>query len=263
MWIVVARAGHLFTKYAVVRENTYQRYGVYLMRRSSFPLMVSTALSRQNTHERNLLPQPWLYKAFDADHCVALTPGRRPSVPILSEQPSHYPEDLLHEDFSGHPGRQWWVLYTKVRQEKAIARQLLTLRTPFYLPLVWKRSVARCVIRSQIPLFPGYVFLYGSEEERVSSLATNRIVRILAVATPERLREDLSRLRRLIDSGAGVTLESRLEPGIRVRVRHGPFVGIEGTVLTRRGETRLLVAVDFLQQGASIEIDDAVLEPVD
>jgi transcriptional antiterminator RfaH len=185
-------------------------------------------------------------------------------MPILSEQPSHYPDDLLHESFAGHPGRQWWVLYTKVRQEKAVARQFLKLRTPFYLPLVWKRSVTRGrVIRSQLPLFPGYVFLYGSEEERVASLATNRIVRILAVVAPERLREDLSRLRRLIASGAAVTLESRLEPGIRVRVRHGPFVGIEGTVLTRRGATRLLVAVDFLQQGASIEIDDAVLEPVD
>jgi len=44
-------------------------------------------------------------------------------------------------------------------------------------------------------------------------------------------------------------------------VKAGPFAGLEGTVVVRRGETRLLVAVNFLQQGASVEIDDFVLEP--
>jgi len=34
-------------------------------------------------------------------------------------------------------------------------------------------------------------------------------------------------------------------------------------VLVRRGETRLLVSINFLQQGASVEIDDFQLEPID
>lgn len=182
-------------------------------------------------------------------------------MPILSEQPSLYPEHLLGEEGVAEGGRRWWVLYTKVRQEKALARQFWSTQTPFYLPLVWKRSLRRGrLVRSQIPLFPGYLFLWGSEEERVAGLTSNRIVRTLAVPTPERLRADLQRLQRLIGSGQGVTLERRLEPGSRVRVRHGPFCGLEGTVLTHRGGTRLVVAVDFLQQGASIEIEDAVLE---
>ena len=64
-------------------------------------------------------------------------------------------------------------------------------------------------------------------------------------------------------SDAPLTVERRLVPGNRVRVRHGPLAGIEGVVLTRRGNTQLLVAVNFLQQGASVEIDDYVLEPID
>jgi hypothetical protein len=35
---------------------------------------------------------------------------------------------------------------------------------------------------------------------------------------------------------------------------------MEGTVIVRRGETRLLVCVNFLQQGASIEVQDYLLE---
>jgi hypothetical protein len=38
---------------------------------------------------------------------------------------------------------------------------------------------------------------------------------------------------------------------------------MEGTVLVRRGKTRLIVHVTFLQQGASVEIDDFNLEPLD
>ena len=34
-----------------------------------------------------------------------------------------------------------------------------------------------------------------------------------------------------------------------MRIKSGPFVGMEGTVIKRRGRQRLLVVVGFLQQG--------------
>ena len=40
------------------------------------------------------------------------------------------------------------------------------------------------------------------------------------------------------------------------------MAGLEGTVIHRRGKTRLLVAVKMLQQGVSLEIDDFQLEPL-
>jgi transcription antitermination factor NusG len=119
------------------------------------------------------------------------------------------------------------------------------------------------MVSSYNPLFPGYVFLYGSEQERVRSLMTNRISRVLTIEDPAALLYDLRQLRQLIASNAPLTVESRLVPGNRVRVRRGPLAGLEGTVLTRRGKTRLLVSVDFIQQGASVEVDDFVLEPLD
>ena len=185
-------------------------------------------------------------------------------MPILSEEPSLFPESLLDETAHETSERRWWVLYTKARQEKAVSRALRGYRIPFYLPLVKKRSVSRGrSTTSHIPLFAGYLFLYGSEEERVRALTTNRISRILVVDDETRFLRDLCQLRQLITSNAPLTVESRLVPGNRVRVRHGAFAGLEGTVLTRRGKTRLLVSVDFLQQGASVEIDDFVLEPID
>ncbi|MCE2725676.1 MAG: hypothetical protein LW698_02715 [Planctomycetaceae bacterium] len=45
-----------------------------------------------------------------------------------------------------------------------------------------------------------------------------------------------------------------------VRVRTGALRGLEGTVVKRRGAERLVVAVRFLNQGASIELEDVDLE---
>jgi len=184
-------------------------------------------------------------------------------MPILSKEPSLYPETLLDEEVEQPGDRHWWVLYTKARQEKATARQLLGFRVPFYLPLIQKEGITRGrKTRSYIPLFAGYVFLFGTEEERIRSLTTNRISRVLSVDDPEQFVHDLRQLRQLIASDAPLTVESRLVPGNRDRVKQGPFADLEGVVLTRRGKTRLLVAVDFLQQGASVEIDDFQLEPI-
>jgi transcriptional antiterminator RfaH len=43
-------------------------------------------------------------------------------------------------------------------------------------------------------------------------------------------------------------------------VRSGALEGIEGTVVKRRGAQRLVVAVRFLNQGVSIELEDVDLE---
>lgn len=184
-------------------------------------------------------------------------------MPILRKEPSIYPENLLDELALEESGRRWRVLYSKARQEKALARDLFQFGVPFYLPLIPKEAVTRGRrTASHIPLFAGYVFLHGDEHERLRAMQTNRISRILEVDDAEALVGDLQQIRQLIASGAPLTVESRLVPGDLVRVKHGPFAGLEGTVLYRRGKTRLLVAVNFLQQGASVEVDDFYLEPI-
>jgi transcriptional antiterminator RfaH len=191
-------------------------------------------------------------------------------MPILVQEPSIYPEELFGdleslrtEGQESRPERSWWVIYTKARQEKAISRELFARETPFYLPLVKRTNVCRGrKFSSYCPLFPGYVFLYASPEERVSSMVTNRVSRILEVSEGDQLRRDLLQIWQLIAANVPLTVESRLTTGDQVRIRRGPLDGLEGTVLVRRGQTRLLVSVNFLQQGASIEVDDFLLEPI-
>jgi transcriptional antiterminator RfaH len=184
-------------------------------------------------------------------------------MPIRQEETVLFPADLLE---SGDPlsmtaNGQWSVLYTKPRHEKSVARQLLAKSVPFYLPLQRKTAYFRGrSITSLLPVFPSYIFMCSCDDDRDAAWKTNRVISILDVFNGERLRRDLQQVRRLIESDVPITVESRIQPGDRVRVRLGPFAGMEGTVLVRRGETRLLVAVDFLQRGASVAIDDYMLE---
>ena len=155
------------------------------------------------------------------------------------------------------------MLYTRPRQEKSLARDLLSREIPFYLPLVPRRLLIRGrPVFSHVPLFSGYVFVHGSHEDRLRSLMTNRVAQVFSVDDGDRLRCDLQNIQLLIESGAPLTVESRLEANQPVRVRAGAMAGLEGIVLRRKNETRLLVWVKLLQQGVSLEIDDFLLEPI-
>jgi transcription antitermination factor NusG len=144
-------------------------------------------------------------------------------------------------------------------------RRLRSLRIAHYGPLVKKRSRSPSgrVRVSYIPLFAGYVFLCGSEAARYQAMTTNCISRCLHVDDRRQLLHDLRQIRRLILSDTPMTPEARIQPGAQVRIRSGSLAGIEGTVLKRRGGDRLLIAVTFLQQGASVQLEDFQVEPID
>ena len=184
-------------------------------------------------------------------------------MPILAPETCEFPAGLL-EGYGGLTSRQWWALYTRPRQEKSLARELVRMELPFYLPLVNKANLIRGrEVMSRLPLFQGYLFFFGDDEERLRSLSTRRVSQVVPVNDPARLVDDLRRIQQLIDSGAPLTLESRLSAGRRVRIRAGAMRGLEGIVVERRGQSRLLVSIDFIQQGASVAIEDYLLESLD
>jgi transcription antitermination factor NusG len=185
-------------------------------------------------------------------------------MPLLALETDLYPADLLDRE-AAVPGRAWWVLYTMSRREKELMRRLLGAGIGFYGPLVKhrKRSPEGRVRSSYLPLFAGYVFLHGDDDERRAALATNCVSRCLAVSDSDELVRDLKQVRRLIEANVPLTPEARLEAGQRIRVCSGSLAGLEGTVIKRHGQQRLLVAVEFLQQGASVQIEDCGVERID
>lgn len=186
-------------------------------------------------------------------------------MPLLPREPDIFPENLFSGEVEAGAAQRWRVIYTIPRREKALMRRLLRMQIPFYCPLVKRRlrSTSGRVRFSYTPLFPGYVFIRADEDQRYQTLTTNCVSRCLEVPDASELVHDLQQICQLIRSDAPLTPEAQLEPGMRIRVRSGPLMGLEGTVVKRRGMQRLLVIVRFLQQGASVQLEDYQVERIE
>lgn len=182
-------------------------------------------------------------------------------MPILGKETDIFPPDLL--DRSDWDQGRWWVLHTLPRREKDLARRLEKARVSFFSPTIAReqRSPSGRIRTSYALLFPSYVFVFGSEQDRAAALVTNCVANCLHVPDQSRLITDLLQIQKVISAGVDLTPEGQLETGDVVRVKSGPMLGVIGTVVERRGNKRLLVQINFLQKGASVELHDIDLEP--
>lgn len=162
---------------------------------------------------------------------------------------------------------RWYACYTRARHEKRVDEQLVGRGMETYLPALARErqwSDRRKVV--EFPLFPGYVFA------RFSLSALHEVLSVPGVATVIRhngvpspiMDEELENVRRFVAAlrETGQFPEPRpLQPGQPVRVLHGPFQGVEGVVVERRGRRRVLIGLKTIGQGMEIDIDGRNLEP--
>lgn len=171
--------------------------------------------------------------------------------------PVQLPVDRPIEGFTG----AWWVAHAKPRQEKALAWDVLRVGGGYFLPMYKaKRRSRRRTWKTLLPLFPGYVFLCGTPEDRIQALATHRVANVIEVADQDRLIRELSGIQRILASGLDVDVHPALQKGSRCRIRSGPLGGLEGRIERRSGRDRFVVDVSILGQGAAVEIDADLLE---
>jgi transcriptional antiterminator RfaH len=186
-------------------------------------------------------------------------------MPILAAEPDLHPANLWQLGGVGAPGDRWWCLHTKPRQEKAIARELKLREISYYLPQVTKvdRTPQGRRIRSNVPLFAGYLFLLGDEAARLAALRTNRLANVLEVVDQETLIGDLRQIHQMLASGLTVLPEPTMPIGSRVRVKTGPLMGMMGTVVRRGKRDHFVALVQFLGRGATVELEDWQVERLD
>ncbi len=161
------------------------------------------------------------------------------------------------------PCARWWVLHTRPRSEKALARRLLSQAVGFFLPQYEKKSLNKGrLLSSHLPLFPGYLFLHGDDRGRLAALETNLIVNCLPVVNQRQLQADLERVFRLMNSDAPLTPEGRLAVGDLVEITEGALTGLRGRMVRYGKNLRVTVEVRFLQQGVSVEVERWMIRPL-
>lgn len=178
----------------------------------------------------------------------------------LSENPpAIWPDDKSINEFTG----KWWVVHTKSRNEKALAWQMQRANVSYFLPMTKKVSKNKGrTIRSLLPLFTGYLFFCGSEDDRLTVLQTNRVANLIEVKEQDRFLKDLSPIETVIKQGENIQPHVYIKAGQKCRVTAGPLLGTEGIAEISTEGTKLVLQVDMLGQATSVEIATDMIEMI-
>ncbi len=159
---------------------------------------------------------------------------------------------------------RWHVLHCRSRQEKRVHEALVAQGVESVLPLVPKdRRYAHRLRRVETPLFSGYVFMHGARQDAFPLVAGKRVVRIIGVPDEGEFLSQLEQIRRAIELGAYLDPCPAIKEGWRVRIHSGPLMGLIGVVDRKPKPDRLVLQVDVLGQGASVDISAFEVEPVE
>jgi transcription elongation factor/antiterminator RfaH len=160
---------------------------------------------------------------------------------------------------------RWYAAYTRARHEKRIAEQLDLRQLEFFLPLYEKLSRWQDRrVRLELPLFPGYIFVRLALKERLAVLQVPGVVRLVGFGgLPAPLPEgQVETLRQALTEQLHAEPHPFLASGRRVRVRHGPLAGYEGILVRRKGNYRVVLAVDMILRSIIVDIEATDLEPI-
>ncbi len=154
----------------------------------------------------------------------------------------------------------WYAIYTRARHEKAVATLLRQKDVTTFLPLL--SQMHRWSDRSRIvevPLFPGYSFvrIAAAPQAYLQVLQTAGVVGFVGsgrsgVPIPDKQIEDIQ-----------LVLAHRVPCAIfpfhrvdqRIRVRGGCLDGVEGRLVTLKGDRTLVISVEPILQSLAIRID--------
>jgi transcription antitermination factor NusG len=159
----------------------------------------------------------------------------------------------------------WWALYTRHQHEKVVAQNLLNKGFDVFLPVY--DSIRRWKDRSKVlslPLFPCYVFLRGGLNRRSLVVTTPGVHMILCSGEHVAVIPDneIDAIRLAARGPALAEPHPYLKCGERVRVTRGSLAGVQGILIRKKSQFRLVLSVHMLAQSVSVEINAADVEPV-
>jgi transcription antitermination factor NusG len=158
----------------------------------------------------------------------------------------------------------WFAAYTHSHHEKRVASHFAERQIEAFLPLYaarhrWKN---RCEMNLELPLFPSYVFVHIDPRERV------RVLEVPGVQSLVGFGRTLAPLPQFeieaLRAGLG---QRKIEPhpylviGERIRIKAGPMAGLEGVLVRKKNNFRVVLALDIIMQSVAVEVDADDLEP--
>ncbi len=184
-----------------------------------------------------------------------------PVINIPSSSPSLFP--LATEAKS--ESLPWFGVHTRSNHEKVTATVLSYKGYDYYLPTYKsKKRWSDRVVESDRPLFPGYVFCRFDPKLRLPILTTPGVVSVVGFGNEPAPIEDMEieAVQAVLRSGLHAEPCAFLREGQRIRVIQGSLTGLEGLLVRKKSEWRMVVSVAMLQRSISVEIDREWIEAI-
>ena len=161
--------------------------------------------------------------------------------------------------------KRWYAAYTSANHEKRVAEQLVVRDVEHFLPVYdsvrrWKDRR----IKLQMPLFPGYVFVCMALRDRLQVQQVPGVAHLVGFGgTPAALPEEaIEALRASLESGVRAQPHPYLTLGRQVQVRSGPLAGMQGILLRRKGNFRVVISIELIQRSVAVDVDAVEVEPI-
>src|SRR5215468_141128 len=165
------------------------------------------------------------------------------------------------------PSEEWYAVWTRSNCERLVEEQLVAKAFTAFLPEMTvrgRRDGGSRVVR--VPVFPGYLFVRHAMDKTsyVEILKARGVVRILdggwSRLTPIPA-DEVDAIERLVRSGVPLLPHAYFHQGDRVRVVHGPLMGLEGLFVREQpNKGRLVLSINLLQASVAVEVDTASVE---
>jgi transcription antitermination factor NusG len=160
---------------------------------------------------------------------------------------------------------RWYAAYTCANHEKRVREQLEQRSVESFLPVY--ETVRRWKDRRmqlQMPLFPGYVFVRMAPVDRLRVLQVPSVVRLVGFngqlsALPD---EEIEGLKKGLAGGVRAEPHPFLTVGRRVRLKSGPLAGMQGILLRRKGNFRVVISIDLIQRAVAVDAEAADVEAI-
>ena len=155
----------------------------------------------------------------------------------------------------------WYAVWTRSRHEQVVRDQLARKHFEAFLPTItrWSRWKDRKK-KVDWPLFPGYCFVRFDPADTLPILKCTGVVNIVSFdGKPAQIPDyELDSIRLLIGSELQFDPCPMIREGMMVSVVHGPLRGVVGRLMRKDTKRATLVlAVDLIGQGVSVEVDAA------
>jgi transcription antitermination factor NusG len=159
---------------------------------------------------------------------------------------------------------KWYVLYIRSRTEKKMAEYSVKLNLHYYLPLRTEVKIfQRRKVQVEKPVFPSYFFVRFDDKGRIELLKSNHIVYIIDIPHQRKFLHELAQIRKALRVDSSLGSCTAYEKGRMVKIKTGPFSGIEGCIDIVRPSGKVLLNVDMIGQAVVVELDKDYIDLLD